>query len=152
MKRTAILNLGVSLLLISGSAYAQGPMSNSDAPIPREASSSNCAKIGLLTQRRAALNSSIAVMSPMQASLSADWVREIDGEIESLKSGCKSYETAGVLKSFDQPDFKLSVPIQGATNEVAQLQLAWTEDHPCPSATCPPITSSYTIQGFIVEI
>jgi hypothetical protein len=90
-----------------------------------------------------------------QAATSSEKVAQPEAEMTSTSSmaapsGVDSTERSGQVQA--KPNFRLSRPVAGATNEVTELLLAWTEDNPCPSIDCPPVQTNYRITRFIVEI
>lgn len=148
----------------------------------RGGGSSVAEQVKLLRERESLLKQRLATLSPASADyeLVADWIRELIESIEYLQqrgsntlpeapsarpnliavsdiatippSSSGSNSTDTVPQVFTEPAFKLSRPTAGATNEITEVTLAWTEDHPCPTVTCPPVTKSYTITKFVVEI
>jgi hypothetical protein len=146
------LALGQQLMPVSGERIAGS--SNKDAASASE-------QVGSLQERKAFLEKRLASLTPTspEYSLVADWIREINVRIDELKSdrtliSSSRLSVATTDASVEtrtenseappEPDFRLSRPAGGATNEEPTLKLAWTEDQ--------QTNKPYTLTKFIVEI
>lgn len=124
-----------------------------------EDAASTTEQIQLLQRRKSLLEQRLASLTPASPdySLVADWINELGRSIDQLKSSLVSSSptsavmahstvatTTGASEAASKPDFKLSRPAGGATNEEPTLKLAWTEDQ--------QVNKAYTLQKFIVEI
>jgi hypothetical protein len=175
-----VLVLASTLFLLSVPTYAQETASSKDektkitSPAGKEDLPS--AEVVVLQQRKSFLETRLATLQPSSQDylLTEHWIREIEGKIEELKreetistaatepnlvavskittTSVLSSQTNSAAQVQTEPDFLLSRPEAGATNELTGLVLAWTEDHPCPTLTCPPVLKNYQITKFIVEI
>lgn len=122
-------------------------------------------QIKLLEERELLLKQRLTSLSSTSAdyALVADWIRELEEKLEDLKasrrsqsgsnpvllnaprpSGLPTGSLGSGLQAQTKPIFLLSRPVQGATNEMTQLELAWTEDQQ-PNKT-------YILRSFIVEV
>ena len=123
-------------------------------------------EIRLLQARKSLLEQRLTLLTPTSSdhSLVADWIQELDGKIAQLKSartlispslnaataaspdGTPAARVTSVRASGAtlKPDFRLSRPAGGTTNEEPTLKLAWTEDQ--------QTTKPYTLTKFVVEI
>jgi hypothetical protein len=130
-------------------------------------------QVAVLRDRKSFLEKRLAALSPTSADylLVTDWVRELGEKIEELKheqnaigssvpstepedastssvaiaaSVARTDEATPSLQPQTRPDFKLSRPVSGATNEDPELLLAWTEDKQS--------NKTYKLTKFIVEI
>ena len=118
-------------------------------------------QIRLLQDRKSLLEQRLTSLTPASPdhSLLQDWIQEITVKIDELKSDrslVNSPVTSAAMtdtpiergarasEALPEPDFRLSRPAGGATNEEPTLKLAWTEDQQSNKA--------YTLTKFIVEI
>jgi hypothetical protein len=161
------------ILLLPIIVIAQKPMTgntstNADTAVGGKTDSLK--QLGLLRDRKALLEKQLSTLSPVSAeyALTLDWIRELAESIEYSQQIASdnpndSLSTRPNLmpvsdtsptraQAFTEPAFKLSRPTGGATNEIAEVTLAWTEDHPCPTVRCAPVAKSYAITKFLIEI
>src|SRR2546430_2766376 len=149
-----------AILLLPVIIVAQGRVSGEDDPALNTDRSGNLQKqLELLRNRKAILEKRLTTLSPVSTdyALTADWIRELVEVIEYLQqmgpndqgqtaqsnliavSGIATIPPSSsapnldysIPQAFAEPAFKLSRPVEGATNEITELTLAWTEDHPC---------------------
>lgn len=177
-----ILTFALALLFLPGVASGQEVASAGVAArgSVRRAGSPPSVPVGrlsLLRQKKDYLQrqlSTLAAASPDRA-LITSWVLELEELIRELArqaadpdvfspTGAEmlmvssqptpSGSGAGApgIQAQTKPSFRLSRPAEGATNEVTELLLAWTEDHPCVAADCPTPQTTYRITGYIVEV
>ncbi len=123
-------------------------------------------RISLLNQRQRLLEERLAALKSGSTDYLAVslWLEELRQEIENLqfsigKPSSTSLDSANIERApatvaaisanepsqlQPAPQFMLNRPTQGATNEIVQLELAWTEDR--------QPNKPYTITRFIVEL
>lgn len=145
------LTLGQQVIPVSGEKIA--------GSLSKDVASAGGEQVRLLEERKSLLEKRLTSLTPTSPdySLVADWIREISVKIDELKpdrtsvsSSLKSAAvssvgtSAGASEAPPEPDFRLSRPAGGATNEEPTLKLAWTEDQQSNKA--------YTLTKFIVEI
>jgi hypothetical protein len=158
------------------SAQERG-LGNEDTSSSVDAAGALQKHVSLLRNRKVLLEKRLASL-PLDSQdfkLTSDWLSELTELIEQLKQNGSAAmanqinliggsaitltnpSTSGTSldsnsQVFTKPVFKLSRPTGGKTNEVTELTLAWTEDHPCPAPKCDPITRNYAITKFVIEI
>lgn len=153
-----------SLVILAGSQvkFAQNRTSTANVMISSTTSNVTLSeRVALLKRRRFTLEQALSSSAPGDSekrALLVDWIRELSNAIDELAAGeVRSAPAMNVAGNDDEtrtvspssqahtePDFDLSRPAAGATNEITQLVLAWTEDHQAHK--------TYTLTKFIVEI
>lgn len=167
LRRIIILILGI--IVLSPATYSQQTAqiinnlsdSNSRAnpPSSGKVTVSSAEHLALLEERKRYLEKYLASLQSTSKDyqLTADWIRDLTNKISELKHSNKpttqssapssvtvATKQATCVTSLNEPGFCLSVPVDKATAESTQLNLAWTEDQ--------NTRKNYVISQFIVEV
>lgn len=148
LKKTLVLLTAVLLSAELTSAQSSEMLSTSQPSAVKSDSASQ--QVALLQERKKLLQQRLFSLPPAspEYNLAANWFRELDLEIAELTNTMPSVTislaSAPRVPAQGLPDFALSRPVQGATNEIAQLVLGWTEDQQTNKA--------YVLRQYIVEV